>query len=79
MTGTGACCTSSMWLRPDYFDCLARHGVTHVLNSWEAMPSVGEQMALPASRTNPELLAARFLLKPGLKYEEAVKTFEPYE
>jgi hypothetical protein len=42
------------------------------------MPSVGEQMALPGSRTNPNLRAARFLLKPGRKYEEAVKTFQPY-
>jgi len=67
------------WLKPDYFDCLARHHVTHVYNSWEAMPPVGEQMALPGSRTNPDLIAARFLLKPGRKYEEAVKTFEPYE
>jgi hypothetical protein len=66
------------WLREDYFGCLAKHGVTHVYNSWEAMPSVGEQMALPASRTNPDLVAARFLLKPGRRYEEAVKTFEPY-
>jgi uncharacterized protein YecE (DUF72 family) len=67
------------WLRPEYFDCLARHQVTHVFNSWEAMPSVSEQMALPSSRTNPELVAARFLLKPGRKYEEAVKIFEPYD
>jgi uncharacterized protein YecE (DUF72 family) len=66
------------WLRPDYFDCLARHGVTHVFNSWEAMPPVSEQMALAGSRTNPALTAARFLLKPGRKYEEAVKTFQPY-
>ena len=36
-----------------------------VFNSWEAMPPVGEQMALPGSRTNPDLVAARFLLKPG--------------
>jgi len=43
------------------------------------MPPVGEQMALPGSRTNPDLVAARFLLKPGRKYEEAVKTFEPYQ
>ena len=35
--------------------------------------------ALPGSRTNPDLVAARFLLKPGRKYEEAVKAFEPYE
>jgi uncharacterized protein YecE (DUF72 family) len=67
------------WLVPDYFACLARHGVTHVFNSWEAMPAVSEQMAMPGSRTNPELTAARFLLKPGRKYAEAVKPFEPYD
>jgi hypothetical protein len=40
---------------------------------------VAEQMALPGSRTNPQLVAARFLLKPGRKYEQAVKAFEPYD
>jgi uncharacterized protein YecE (DUF72 family) len=67
------------WLAPEYFACLARHGVTHIFNSWDAMPSVSEQMALPGSRTNPNMVAARFLLKPGRKYEEAVKTFQPYD
>ena len=67
------------WLRPDYFECLARHQVAHVFNSWEAMPPVGEQLALPGSQTNPALVAARFLLKPGRRYEEAVKTFQPYD
>jgi uncharacterized protein YecE (DUF72 family) len=67
------------WLAPEYFACLARHGVTHVFNSWEAMPAVSEQMALPGSRTNPNLLAARFLLKPGRKYEAAVTAFQPYK
>jgi len=43
------------------------------------MPPVSEQMALPGSRTNPELVAARFLLKPGRKYEDAVKAFQPYD
>lgn len=66
------------WLHDEYFACLARHGVTHVLNSWEAMPPVSAQMALPGSGTNPGLVAARFLLKPGRKYEEAVSMFEPY-
>ena len=42
------------------------------------MPPVSEQMALPGSRTTPERVAARFLLRPGRKYEEAVKAFEPY-
>jgi len=67
------------WLRPDYFDCLSRHQVAHVFNSWDGMPPVGEQMALPGSRTNEDLVAARFLLKPGRKYDQAVKTFEPYD
>lgn len=67
------------WLRPQYFDCLGRHHVTHVFNSWEAMPPVSDQMALEGSRTNPDLVAARFLLKPGRRYEEAVKMFEPYD
>jgi uncharacterized protein YecE (DUF72 family) len=67
------------WLKPEYFECLSRHQVSHVFNSWEAMPSVSEQMALPGSRTHPQLVAARFLLKPGRKYEQAVKAFEPYD
>jgi len=70
---------NKQWLRDEYLSCLARHGVTHVFNSWDAMPPVSEQMALPGSRTNPNLCVARFLLKPGRKYEEAVKTFQPYD
>jgi uncharacterized protein YecE (DUF72 family) len=67
------------WLQSPYFDCLSRHHVAHVFNSWDAMPSVNEQMAIPNSRTNPHLVAARFLLKPGRKYEDAVKSFHPYD
>jgi hypothetical protein len=36
-------------------------------------------MALPDSQTNPQLCAARFLLKPGRCYEDAVKAFAPYD
>jgi hypothetical protein len=43
------------------------------------MPPVKEQMALVGSRTNTDLCAARFLLKPGRKYAESVKMFEPYD
>jgi len=67
------------WLQPDYFACLARHGVSHVLNNWDAMPPVSEQLRLAGNQTNPALTAARFLLTPGRKYEEAVKAFAPYE
>ena len=68
-----------LWLTPEYFACLARHGVTHVYNSWTEMPPISEQMTLPGSETQPDLTAARFLLKPGRKYEEAVKAFQPYQ
>jgi uncharacterized protein YecE (DUF72 family) len=66
------------FLHVDYFAALKKHGVAHVFNSWGDMPSVKEQMALSDSRTQPNLCAARFLLKPGRKYEEAVRLFEPY-
>lgn len=66
------------WLQPGYFDCLANRQVAHVFNSWQAMPPVDEQMALPGSSTHPQLAAARFLLKPGRAYAEAVAQFQPY-
>ncbi len=70
---------NKQWLAPEYFACLSSHGISHVFNSWDAMPPVSGQMAIPGSRTNPKLIAARFLLKPGRKYEEAVKAFQPYD
>lgn len=70
---------NKQWLKPEYFDCLARHCVAHVYNSWTEMLPVSEQIAVPGSETNPELVAARFLLKPDRKYEEAVKLFQPYD
>jgi uncharacterized protein YecE (DUF72 family) len=66
------------FLRPEYFEVLHRHGVTHVFNSWSGMPSVEEQMAIGGSFT-ADYFASRFLLRPGRKYEEAVKSFSPYE
>ncbi len=66
------------WLRPEYFAVLAKHGVTHIYNGWTDMPQVSEQMALVGSETNPSLLAARFLLREGRSFEEAVKKFNPY-
>lgn len=40
------------------------------------MPAINEQMVMLGSQTNPVLTAARFLLRPGRKYAEAVKTFD---
>jgi len=66
------------FLQPEYFAMLARHGAAHLFNSWQDMPPLSEQLALPGSRTSPEFLGARLLLKPGRKYEEAVELFRPY-
>lgn len=67
------------FLRPAYFEMLTNHGVTHVYNSWADMPPVSEQLSMAGSITNPKLVAARFLLKPGRKYEAAVALFQPYK
>jgi uncharacterized protein YecE (DUF72 family) len=67
------------FLHPDYFAVLAKHNVAHVYNSWAEMPPVDEQMAMAGSLTNPHLCGARFLLRPGRKYQEAVDLFSPYE
>jgi uncharacterized protein YecE (DUF72 family) len=67
------------FLRPEYFALLARHGVAHVFNSWQGMPSLGEQLAMSGSSPSTGFFAARLLLKPGRKYEEAVKLFSPYD
>ncbi len=67
------------FLHPDYFAVLSKQGVAHVFNSWAQMPTVTEQRALPGSIPNPQLCGARFLLKPGRKYQEAVELFEPYD
>lgn len=62
-----------------YFAVLRQHGVAHVLNNWTHMPSVGEQMKVPGVFTNDEFTAARFLLKPGRTYEQAVQSYSPYD
>ncbi len=67
------------FLHPDYFSVLAKHTVAHVYNSWADMPPVDEQMAMAGSLTNPHLCGARFLLRPGRKYQEAVDLFSPYD
>lgn len=65
--------------QPDeYLDCLRTHGVAHCFNSWTRMPPVEEQLAIPGIFT-ADHAAARFLLKPGRAYSQAVDMFSPYE
>jgi uncharacterized protein YecE (DUF72 family) len=59
-------------------EVLKRHRVAHVFNSWTEMPTIGEQLEL--SWTFPaEFTVVRALLKPGRRYADAVKAFEPYD
>ncbi len=64
-------------LRPEYFEILRTHNVAHVFNSWTKMPPVEEQIQMPGAFT-ADFYAARFLLRPGRGYEQAVKEFQPY-
>lgn len=65
-------------LQPEYFAVLRRHQVAHVMNNWTRMPSVAEQWRLPGVQTAGDFTAARFLLKPGRTFEQAVEMFSPY-
>ena len=65
------------FLQPAYFALLHRYGISHTFNHWSEMPPVAEQAALPNSFT-ADFATARFLLKPGRFYQEAVDAFEPY-
>jgi uncharacterized protein YecE (DUF72 family) len=68
-----------LFLHADYFAALARHGAAHVFNGWQGMPPLDEQLGLSGSRTSPDFFGARLLLRPGRKYEEAVRLFSPYD
>lgn len=66
------------FLTPDYFDCLARHGVAHVFNAWARMPELKDQLVIPDAFTTG-FAVCRALLRRGRVYEDAVKLFSPYE
>jgi len=66
------------WLSPDYFECLSRHHVAHVFNSWTEMPPIGEQVELGWTFA-ANFTVSRALLKPGRRYSDAVKQFQPYD
>ncbi len=67
------------FLREPYFDTLARHGVGHVYNQWQRMPSLAAQLKLriPDRETSPT--GSRLLLKCGRDYDSAVESFTPYD
>lgn len=66
------------FLVPEYFSCLRNHGVAHVFNAWSRMPELKEQIGLPGAFT-ADFTVTRALLRRGRAYEEAVKSFSPYD
>lgn len=66
------------YLVDDYFACLKANHVAHVFNAWSRMPTLREQMAHEAAFT-ADFVVSRALLRKGRQYEQAVKSFEPYE
>lgn len=66
------------WLKPEYFRMLQQHEIAHVFNSWTKMPSISAQIAIAKNFPLP-FYPARLLLEPGMKYEQAVEAFSPYD
>ncbi len=64
-------------LTPAYLEALSRHGVAHVLNFWERMPSIGEQLAMPSILRAP-FVVTRLSIPPDNRYEEQKKRFMPF-
>ena len=68
-------------LAPAYFATLNKHGATHCFNHWTAMPPLIDQMraAADAGGIDAPFYVARILTPLGVRYEDAVKRFSPYD
>lgn len=66
------------FLKPGYLDLLKSQNVAHVFNAWTRMPSLDEQVQIPEAFT-ADFSVVRALLRKGRAYDDAVKTFEPYQ
>lgn len=69
---------NSNWLQPPYFECLVKHQVGHVFNSWTRMPLLDVQHQKAKEFSLPFFIV-RLLLNPGTLYQEAVDQFSPYD
>jgi uncharacterized protein YecE (DUF72 family) len=62
----------------EYFEVLRAHNAAHVFNSWTRIPGIEQQIANEQAFT-ADFTVTRALLRPGRSYEDAVKTFSPYD
>ena len=60
-----------------YFDCLEYHGIAHTLNEQTHMPEISEQLQVPGIFPT-SFSVIRALVRPGVKHNDAVEEFEPY-
>ena len=65
------------YLTPAYLECLNTYGVAHVVNQWERMPRVGEQLALEGVLTAKHVVC-RLLLPTGGDYELLREAYSPF-
>lgn len=63
---------------PEYLDVLAQHGAAHVINFWEAMPDIEEQMKSPGV-LSADFVVARLLIPPGQRYASRKRQLEPFD
>ena len=61
-----------------YLDVLRDVGVGHVLNFWERMPDVGEQLSVPGVLTAP-VVVTRLLIPPGERYDSRKRVLTPFD
>jgi uncharacterized protein YecE (DUF72 family) len=61
-----------------YLEALGRLGVGHVLNFWERMPDIGEQLDVPGVLTAP-FVVVRLLIPPGLRYQDRKRELAPFD
>jgi uncharacterized protein YecE (DUF72 family) len=61
-----------------YLDALKEARVGHVLNLWEAMPTLRQQLALPGILPTDRVVC-RLLLRPGTKYADRKDEMAPFD
>jgi uncharacterized protein YecE (DUF72 family) len=64
-------------LSKPYFDALAAHDAAHVFNHWTAMPTIGEQLAIPWC-LGASFVVARLMLPPFARYEDKKAEWAPF-
>jgi uncharacterized protein YecE (DUF72 family) len=66
-------------LTKEYHAILKEHGVAHVYNHWTHMPRLSEQHRMFAGTFTAPFVVLRLLTPRGVKYEDAVKRYKPYD